>query len=213
LLIAESFLIADCSGELKERSTYMRRYLLTIILAIVALMVVIVTGPAVRLYTDLLWFRSLGYGTIFSTILITRVSIGLLLGVIFFALVYGNLWYARRIAPVSPVSMDNELLERGFRIARRALGLLFFIGSMVVAALVGLEAATHWEKWLAFFNPTLFGSADPVFNRDIGFYVFRLPSFLPSWCQPLPRLPCTIPAGRSWRLATGWRLCPGPRLT
>ena len=152
----------------------MKRYLLTIVLAIVVL-IVVVTGPAVRLYTDLLWFRSLGYGTIFSTILITRVSIGLLLGVIFFALVYGNLWYARRIAPVSPVSMDNELLERGFRIARRALGLLLFIGSMVVAALVGLEAATHWEKWLAFFNPTLFSSADPVFNRDIGFYVFRLP--------------------------------------
>ena len=152
----------------------MQRYLLTIILAIVAL-IVIVIGPAVRLYTDLLWFRSLGYGTIFSTILITRISIGLLLGVIFFALVYGNLWYARRIAPVSPVSMDNELLERGFRIARRALGLLLFIGSMVVSALVGLEAATHWEKWLTFFNPTLFGSADPVFNRDIGFYVFRLP--------------------------------------
>ena len=153
----------------------MKRYLLTIVLAIVVL-IVIVTGPAVRLYTDLLWFRSLGYGTIFSTILITRISIGLLLGCIFFALLYGNLWYARRIAPTPLVSsIDNEYLERGFRIARRALGLLFFIGSMVIAALVGLEAATHWEKWLAFFNPTLFGSADPVFNRDIGFYVFRLP--------------------------------------
>jgi len=148
---------------------------LTIVLAIVAL-IVIVTGPAVRLYTDLLWFRSLGYGTIFSTILLTRVGIGLLLGFLFFLLLYGNLWYARRIAPAPPVSIvDNELLERGFRIARRAVGLLLFIGSVVVSAMVGLEAATHWEKWLIYFNPTLFGRTDPLFNRDIGFYVFRLP--------------------------------------
>jgi hypothetical protein len=160
----------------------MKKYFLAIIIAI-AVFFVIVTGPAVRLYTDLLWFRSLGYGTIFSTILITRILIGLLLGFLFFALVYGNLWYARRIAPISPVSVDNELFERGFRIARSAVGLLLFIGSIVVSAMVGLEAATHWEKWLTYFNPTLFGSTDPLFNRDIGFYVFRLPllEYIYSW--------------------------------
>jgi len=152
----------------------MKRYLLIIILAI-AVFVVIVTGPAVRLYTDLLWFRSLGYGTIFSTILMTKVGIGLLLGFIFFVLIYGNLWYARRLTPPSPMGIDNELLERGFRMARRVIGLLFFIGSIVVSALVGLESATHWEKWLKYFNATMFGNTDPIFSKDIGFYIFKLP--------------------------------------
>ena len=153
----------------------MQRYIFPIVLAIVAL-AIIFGGAVVGLYTDWLWFSDLGFGTVFGTMLLTKVKIGLLLGGLFFAIIYSNLWYARRIAPPpSPTGIEQQLLERLGHLARRAIGLALFLGSVVISAMVGLEAATHWEEWLKYFNATPFQLTDPIFNMDIGFYVFKLP--------------------------------------
>ena len=163
---------------------YLRRYLGPIIMAIAALLIIF-GGALVTIYTDWLWFLDLGYQRVFSTILVTQIEVGFLFGLLFFAIIYGNLWYARRIAPPSPPQgMEQQLLERLGRLARRGLGILLFLGSIVVSAMVGLEAATHWQEWLMYFNPTPFGGKpDAVFGNDIGFYVFQLPflSYLYHW--------------------------------
>lgn len=162
----------------------LRRYLGPIIIAVIAL-VIIFGGALVTLYTDWLWFLDLGYQKVFSTILLTQIEIGFLFGLLFFAIIYGNLWYARRIAPPAPpLGMEQQLLQRLGRLARRGIGILLFVGSIVVSAMVGLEAATHWQEWLMYFHSTPFGGKpDPVFGNDIGFYVFRLPflSYLYHW--------------------------------
>ena len=120
--------------------------------------------------------RTLATATIFTTLLVTKIEVGLLFGFLFFAIIYSNLWYARKIAPPpSPMGLEQQLLDRLGRFARRLIGIALFLGSIVVSAMVGLEAATHWEEWLMFFHSTPFGVTDPVFHKDIGFYVFRLP--------------------------------------
>lgn len=154
-----------------------------VVIAIIALLVIF-GGAIVGLYTDWLWFKDLGYRVIFSTIFLTRIKLGLLFGFLFFLVIYGNLWYARRIAPPpSPMSMEQQLLERLGRLARRGIGLALFIGSVILAAMVGLEAATHWEEWLKYFNAVSFDKTDPVFYKDISFYVFKLPllNYLYHW--------------------------------
>ncbi|MCX8053408.1 MAG: UPF0182 family protein [Armatimonadetes bacterium] len=161
----------------------MRRYFWPIVVAIIAL-ILIFGGALVSLLTDWLWFKDLGYERIFITRLLTRLEIGLLFGLLFFIVIYGNLWYARRIAPPpSPTGIEQQLLERLGRLARRGIGLLLFLGSVVLSAMVGLEAATHWEEWLRYLHATPFGIADPVFKKDVGFYVFQLPflSYLYHW--------------------------------
>ncbi len=161
----------------------MRKYFWPVVVAVIALLLIF-GGALVSLLTDWLWFQDLGYSRVFTTRLLTRVEIGLLFGFLFFAVIYGNLWYARRIAPPpSPTGIEQQLLERFGRFARRLIGILLFLGSIVVSAMVGLEAATHWEEWLRYFHATPFGVRDPVFHRDIGFYVFQLPflSYLYHW--------------------------------
>ncbi|MCL5104836.1 MAG: UPF0182 family protein [Armatimonadetes bacterium] len=161
----------------------MRRYFWPIVIAIAALLLIF-GGALVRLYTDWLWFKDLGYSVVFTKKLITQVGIGLVMGALFFALIYGNLWYARRIAPPpSPMSMEQQLLERLGTLARRGIGIVIFLGSIVISAMVALEAATHWEEWLIYSHATPFGVADPQFARDIGFYVFQLPflNYIYSW--------------------------------
>ncbi|NLN76149.1 MAG: UPF0182 family protein [Armatimonadetes bacterium] len=153
----------------------LRRYIGPIILAVIALLTIF-GGALVTFYTDYLWFKDLGYQKVFTTRLLTQIKIGVLFGLMFFAIIYGNLWYARRIAPPSPtMGIEQQLLERLGRLARRGLGLLLFAGSVVVSVMVGLEAATHWRQWLMCFHSTPFASADPVFGKDIGFFVFQLP--------------------------------------
>lgn len=152
-----------------------RRYIGPIFVALLALLIIF-GGALVSIYTDWLWFKDLGYQSVFTTRLLTQLEVGLALGILFFAIIYGNLWYARRIAPPSPpVGMEQQLLERLGRLARRGLGILLFLGSVVVSVFVGLEAATHWQQVLMYLHSSPFGTTDPVFNKDIGFYVFHLP--------------------------------------
>lgn len=161
----------------------MRKYFWPIVVIVGALLLLF--GSAfVGLWTDWLWFKDLGFATIFSTILWTRVKIGILFGVLFFAIIYSNLWYARRIAPPpSPAGIEQQLIERLGSLARRGIGILIFAGSVVISAMVGFEAATHWYEWLMYMHSVPFGTNDPVFARDIGFYVFKLPllTYLYHW--------------------------------
>ena len=161
----------------------MRKYFWPIVV-IVAALLLLFGGALVGLWTDWLWFKDLGFATVFSTIIWTRVKIGLLFGVLFFAIIYSNLWYARKIAPPpSPTGIEQQLIERLGSLARRGIGILIFAGSVVISAMVGFEAATHWHEWLMFSNAVPFGVKDPVFARDIGFYVFSLPflNYLYNW--------------------------------
>jgi hypothetical protein len=163
----------------------MRRYF-WMLAAILILIVVLFGGGAARLYTDWLWFSDLGYSTIFSKIIWTRIGIAALFTVLFFCIVYFNLWYGRRLAPTPTrryEGIEDELRERLSAFARRGLGILLFAGTLFVAIMVGLQAAAQWDVWLRFSHATAFGTSDPVFGRDIGFYVFRLPfwNFLYGW--------------------------------
>lgn len=47
--------------------------------------------------------------------------------------------------------------------------------AVVFSALLGFIAAQHWATVLQYLQPTAFNATEPLFNRDIGFYIFTLP--------------------------------------
>jgi uncharacterized membrane protein (UPF0182 family) len=47
--------------------------------------------------------------------------------------------------------------------------------AFVFAPLLGFIAAQHWATVLQYLHPTAFNATEPLFNRDIGFYIFTLP--------------------------------------
>ncbi len=47
--------------------------------------------------------------------------------------------------------------------------------ALLVSLSMGFIASEHWTTVLAAFHPTPFGEVDPLFNLDIGFYIFVLP--------------------------------------
>lgn len=163
----------------------MKRYLWTTI-AIAAFLVIFFGGALVTLYTDGLWFADLGYYSIFSKMLWTRIGLTAVFGAIFFVIVYSNLLIARRMAPPTRSrfnGIDIDLRDRLSTMARRGLGLLLMFGTLVVSIIVGLQAASNWDVWLKFVHGSLFNVKDPILGMDVGFYIFKLPfwTFLYNW--------------------------------
>ncbi|MEK7879154.1 MAG: UPF0182 family protein, partial [candidate division NC10 bacterium] len=151
---------------------------------IVILVVVGLLGQAVPLYTDWLWFQEVGYSQIFLTILTLRGWLVIGVGLGAFLFLYANLALAARVAPPDVLwELEDQLGLPGRVILEPLIRRLLVPVLVVVGFFSGVRASGSWETILAFFNAVPFGTGDPLFNRDLGFYVFSLPF---------------------WRLVYGW---------
>ena len=133
-------------------------------------------GTVVSLYTDLLWFRSVDYSTVFTTVLTTKLLMFVLFGLLMAVLVGANIAIAYRMRPpFRPMSLEQQNLER-YRVAVEPfLRTLLLVGSAVFGLFAGLSAAARWETWLLWRNGTDFGQVDAQFGRDIAYYAFTYP--------------------------------------
>jgi hypothetical protein len=143
---------------------------------LVILFVLIFGGGIATFYTDWLWFGEVGYRSVFWTQLIDRSLLGWIGGVLFFAIVYPNLWLARALVPPPAERFhSDDMRSRVGHFARRTLTLVIFGVTAVASLLVGLEAAGHWLDYAMFTHSSSFSAVDPIFHRQIGFYIFTLP--------------------------------------
>lgn len=147
------------------------------IFLLAVLFLVVFLGQALTLYTDWLWFQEVGFTQVFTTSLGYKLVLGLLSGVAFGALLFGNVKIAAKVRPGLHYLQDEEA---GGLPNPELLDPLLQRLLLPVAVLLGIlaapQAASHWEPWLRFVHAVPFGVTDPVFQRDIGFYVFRLPA-------------------------------------
>jgi uncharacterized membrane protein (UPF0182 family) len=155
-----------------------RRTRRRIVIAIIVAAVLVVLGASGRLlgvYVDWLWFGEVDYRSVFWTRIVWQVITGAAAFLIFFVIVAVNAEIARRMAPGYRASADGELLEPRSVSFRRYVGIGGLALSVLIAAFAGLATASQWQAVLLFYRKTAFGVSDPIFNHDIGFYVFTLP--------------------------------------
>ena len=139
----------------------------------VAVLLLLVLPWLVRLYVDWLWFGELGYRVVLQREITVRLALFAAASLLAFGLLYANAAFARRglggplllLGDVSPVFLD--LVRRIPRLATPF--------SLLVAFLIGFSASSGWLTALRFLWRMPFGVADPVFGRDVSFYVFVLP--------------------------------------
>lgn len=148
---------------------------------IAAVFVILVFGGIIpRLYLDWLWFGEVKYRQIFWGVLFTKINLGLVFGGAFFVLVMANAWLARRLAPATSwYEAESRFRRQAAELFEQYVGrylLLALAGLVAVISYgVGAGAANQWQKFLLYQHATPFNIADPIFKRDIGFYIFRLP--------------------------------------
>ncbi|MBA7626026.1 hypothetical protein ES703_33460 [subsurface metagenome] len=131
-------------------------------------------------YTEWLWFSNLDYGSVYATILKTQVLVFFLAALTFSILFLGNLVLATRLVPKTEARFWPWTIVRQLQSTLR-LGVI--LGTAFLSVIFGLVAQGNWEVILRFLNWQPFGIPDPVFHREIGFYVFSLPflNLLQGW--------------------------------
>jgi hypothetical protein len=155
---------------LPSRSTRRRGVAAVVIVAALFLLF-----PALlRLAAEWPWFSALGYERVFATRLLAELLLGAGVGAIAFAFLYANFRFAQRGAVPNPIQLS---LDGGQSIldVTQLLRRVAWPAALGIAILVGLGAARGWLGVLQFLNRTPFGVTDPVFGRDVGYYVFTLP--------------------------------------
>nr|WP_232217844.1 UPF0182 family protein [Virgibacillus sp. SK37] len=125
-----------------------------------------------RWFTDYLWMDSLGFESIYTTILSSKIILGAVGFILYFILTYFTLSWIRntytghfdahQLAPVLTNKKMSRLIIAGVAV------LIGAFGSSIVQG-VG------WEPALKLLNYASFGETDPFFNLDISFYMFILP--------------------------------------
>ncbi|MBI4245982.1 MAG: UPF0182 family protein, partial [Candidatus Rokubacteria bacterium] len=158
----------------------------TIFALLLALLALGLVGQVVPLYTDWLWFQEVGYAQVFLTTLGLRGSLfaAVALGVLVF--LYANLTLAARTArPDVLWELEDQLGLPGRVIIEPLIRRFLPIVLAVISLVSGLRASGRWETVLAYRNAVPFDAVDPLFGRDLAFFVFTLPF---------------------WHLVTGWAL-------
>jgi uncharacterized membrane protein (UPF0182 family) len=161
-----------------------RRSRILLIIAATVILLLLVGARLLDTYVDWLWFGEVGYRSVFSTVLLTRIGLFFGVGLLVGGMLALSLIMAYRTRPVFvPVSgADDPLAKYRSTVMQRVR--LFGIGiPLIVGLIAGSTAQTDWQQFQLLVNGTSFGITDPEFGKDIGFYAFTLPfiSWLITW--------------------------------
>ncbi|WP_239345830.1 UPF0182 family protein [Frankia sp. Cj3] len=143
---------------------------------LVVIVLIVLLGVFTRVYTDLLFFRSVGFGKVFNTVLSTRILLFVIFGALMAVAIGTNLVLAYRLRPpIRPLSLEQQNLER-YRVAVEPYTVLILFGvSALFGIVAGVSASGRWRTWLLWLNGEPFGQRDPQFHRDISYYAFTYP--------------------------------------
>lgn len=150
-----------------------RSPLLVTVLVLVALAFAAVTLS--RVYTDKLWYDSIGFPVVFWTQLGTQAAL-FAIGFVAMALVVGgNIYLAYRLRPAARRRGASAILDR-YRDALEAnVRLVVLVPAAVLGAMTGLSATTQTLPILAWLNRTPSGVTDSTFGLDTTFYMLEYP--------------------------------------
>ena len=153
--------------------------------AIVVLVILLASLKSLAtLYTDSLWFSSVGQHPVWSTLLAVKVGLFASFGAIFFVGLWANLLICDRLgARHETLEPEDELVRRYQRVVRPYAGRVYGAIALVIALIAASGTVGEWNNWILFTHAQSFGVKDPQFGMDVGFFVFRLPflNFLVNW--------------------------------
>jgi len=146
--------------------------LLTLGIAAVA---IIAFAVFTQVWTDKLWFESIGFGTVFTTELLTRLGLFFGVAIVMALLIGGNMWLAIRLRPRGRRAGDSAVLDAYRRLLESNARIAVLGPALAFGLLAGMSATTEVLPLLAWINAVPFGRTDPVFGLDYSFYVFDFP--------------------------------------
>lgn len=158
----------------------------TFIIVLVALLIAVFAGA--NFFTEWAWFENLGYLKAFLLMFFSNFGLRILIGLIFAIFVYVNLSFTKKIFRkyFDKKQVKSENVESLFKdenknflnwLSKKKLNWIYLVISIILGFLFSSVSAELWKIVLKYFNQTPFNTTDPIFGRDIAFYVFSLPFY------------------------------------
>lgn len=120
-------------------------------------LLLIFSGQIAHMLTEWRWFSSLGYSSVYETMIAARIAL-----------------FLGSVLAFGAVSLANLRL-----ISERPRYLSWIV--VLVSIFFGLAVQFGWERVLLALNAQTFAVNDPLFGMDLGFYVFTLPLLWALW--------------------------------
>lgn len=125
----------------------------------------------INFITDYKWFVELGFDQVFLTKLMTQLKIGIPLFILISVLTYFYLISIKK-------DYYKKIKEVYRGVPEKRINQIALLGSIFVAFITSTSIAGNlWFDILQFVNSTSFNITDPIFNREIAFYMFQYPLF------------------------------------
>ncbi|SQC08773.1 membrane protein [Clostridium perfringens] len=129
------------------------------------LLLVVVFFVSTNFIINFQWFKEVGYLNVFFTKLIAICKLFVPIFILYFCVIAIYLFTLRK-------SIRSLVGDTKFKSVKK----YFLLSNLVISILgAGATATTQWYKILQFTNAVPFGEVDPIFNKDISFYIFKLP--------------------------------------
>jgi uncharacterized protein len=162
------------SAQPQEPRIPRRRGPIAVTIGVVAVLI-IAFFVFVGLYADVLWYDQLGFLNVLTTEWVARLTL-FFIGFLAMAVpVWASIQIAYRTRPV--YAKLNSQLDRYQEVFEPLRRLAMYGIPVVLGVFAGVSTSSRWELSLTWLNRTEFGTKDPQFHLDVGFFVFELPFF------------------------------------
>jgi len=170
------------------------------LLLFIAVLVAIVFGgrTALSYYMDVLWFGSLGYGSVFWKTLDLQWWIFAAFAAATFLLLYGSFLALKR-AHLPDLPSDHTIFIGGQPLrlpVEPVLRIITLFVSLAIAAASGAGMAEEWPTLALFWYAprSAGGVVDPIFGKPLNFFLFALPAWqlITGWLLTLACITCVV---------------------
>jgi len=128
-------------------------------------------------FVDFWWFDSLGYKGFFIQRLLYRYAVFSGVAILFFFIFIINFKLASRLFSNKTEEKNEKQPGRLMKLVKTGSGKLYIPVSLILALLIAIPFYEEWEKALLFFFGQKTGVSDPLFGKDIGYYLFSYPIY------------------------------------
>jgi len=141
----------------------------------IVILIIACSTTLVHWLTEYWWFSSVGFENVFKVRLGWSILCALLAFAAYGLVLFANYWLALYLTRDRPFYAPNNSDWTPL------IPSITIYGGVSLIVLLALGAAQRgaraWEPLLKFLNPTAFDIADPIYGRDVGFYIFRMPVY------------------------------------
>jgi uncharacterized membrane protein (UPF0182 family) len=153
---------------------------------------------AVSYFVDLLWFRSLNYGAVFTKTLALEWGVFAFFVTATFLILFGAFAALKR-AHLPDLPSSHTVFVGGHPVrlpVDPVMRLLGFGGSAIIALITGVGMMGEWPT-LALFRyapPAMSSVVDPIFGKPLNFFLFSLPAWqlISGWLLTLAFIVCAV---------------------